>query len=80
MTKKEKLKPVHKLIELYVKEFKSYLKNSNTQKPIKYYLRDYINTLTNHNKYQIIHNLCAYIFNENYLTDEKLDAILEEFT
>lgn len=34
MTKKEKLKPVHKLIELYVKEFKSYLKNSNTQKPI----------------------------------------------
>ncbi len=79
MTKKEKIKPVHKLIELYIKEFNSYFNNSNTQKPIKYHLRDYVNTLSNDDKYQLIFHLCDYIFREEYLYDKDLDNIYDKY-
>ena len=79
MTKKEKIKPIHKLIELYIKEFASYLKNSNSQKPVKYHLRDYVNTLSDDDKYQLIFHFCEYIFREEYLYDEKLENIFDKY-
>lgn len=79
MTKKEKTKSIPKTIELYIKEFNSYFNNSNTQKPIKYHLRDYVNTLSDDDKYQLIFHLCEYIFTEKYLYDEELDNVYDKY-
>lgn len=69
MINTKQLKNIPQLVRLYNRQYNSYFTNANSSRPIKYWLDDYVNSLSDDKKCELIFNFCSFINNEKRLPD-----------
>lgn len=53
-----KKKTIEQIVKLNIKQWKSWFNNSNSSKPVKLWLDEYLNQLTKAELYSLISDLC----------------------